>query len=166
MNKTNKKKVSDLSDAQLKQAKQAYMEYKSVAEIADALGVARTSLSYHVNKSWKVEREMFKDELMQHFASNKRAHFVNISENAIKVLSRALQDLATREIPPSTREAKDAAGIIEALDKILRLDDGKPTDIIANEKPVSIIEIKERLKIDPFYGEIEDAEFSEEPSDN
>ena len=49
--------------------------------------------------------------------------------------------------------------IVSEIDKILRLDEGEPTDIIAEHKPATIIELQEKLKRDPFY--IEDANFRE-----
>ena len=158
---SKKKKVTDLTEQELAHAKQQYMEYKNISDIADQLGVARTSLSYHVNKKWKAEREVFKAELMHNFAANKRANFINISDSSIKVLQRALTDLANREIPPTMKEAKDAAAVIEALDKILRLDDNKPTDIISNQdKPIAQIDLRKKLSLDPF-AELEEGEYKE-----
>ena len=155
------KKFTDLTEQEKEHAKKLYMDYVDVSKIADKLGVARTSLSYHVNKKWKAEREVFKAELMHQFASNKKAHFINISESAIKVLNKALQDLANREIPPSMREAKDAAAVIESLDKILRLDENKPTDIIGvDDKPISVIDLKKKISLDPF-AQIEEGEYKE-----
>ena len=45
------------------------------------------------------------------------------------------------------------------IDRIIRLDDGEPTDIISEHKPSTVIELKAKLKNDPFY--IEDASFRE-----
>jgi len=49
--------------------------------------------------------------------------------------------------------------IITEIDRIIRLDDGEPTDIISEHKPVTVIELREKLKKDPFF--IEDASFRE-----
>jgi len=152
------KTFSDLSEPNKEALKQAYMEGVTITELADKYGLKRTSLSYHANKYWKQELELRRSELFESFSSSKRANFIKMSESAIKVMSKALQELAQREFPPTIREAKDATVILESLDKITRLDDGNPTDIIA-EKPVSIIELRDKLKIDPFYEEVEDVEF-------
>ena len=39
------------------------------------------------------------------------------------------------------------------------MDEGEPTDIISQHKPATVIELKQKLKADPFY--IEDADFRE-----
>jgi len=80
------KKMADLSNKEKEGCKALFMEYHSVAEIARVHNIARTSLSYHANKYWKVEREMNKAELFQHFTSTKKAHFTRMSENAIEKL--------------------------------------------------------------------------------
>ena len=154
------KTFSDLSEPNKEALKQAYMEGVTITELADKYGLKRTSLSYHANKYWKKELELRRSELFESFSSSKRANFIRMSESAIKVMDKALRELAQREFPPTIREAKDATDILESLDKITRLDDGNPTDIIA-EKPVSIIELRDKLKIDPFYEEVEDVEFKQ-----
>lgn len=157
------RKVTELTENELETAKEMYMEGVSVLDIANKLDVARTSLSYHVNKKWKPELELMRADLFARFSRSKRTSFIKMSSAAMKVMARALQELADREEPPTVREAKGASDILEALDKITRLDDGNPTDIIA-EKPASIIDIEHKLRLDPFYTpseEIEDAEVKE-----
>jgi transposase-like protein len=156
------KKFSDLTDDQKERLKQQYLEGASLSDLSNRYGIARTSLSYHANKKWKQELELQRAELFSHFSKSKKANFIKMSESAIKVMTRALEDMADRDIPPTIREAKDATVILESLDKITRLDDGNPTEIVA-EKPISITEIKAKLKLDPFYeeNEIEEIEFKE-----
>lgn len=162
-------KFSELSEEKQEEVKQRYLQGDSITSLAQNYGIARTSLSYHANRNWKKELELARAELFSHFSNSKKANFIKMSESAIKVMTRALEDMADRPMPPSIREAKDAAVILESLDKITRLDDGNPTDIIA-EKPISIKEIKQKLALDPFYDEgeeIEEIEFKEvEDSDN
>lgn len=157
------KKFSDLSPEIQDRIKQKYLEGESLSALARNFDIARTSLSYHANKNWKHELELQRAELFSHFSKSKKSNFIKMSESAIKVMTRALEDMAERDIPPTIREAKDAAVILESLDKITRLDDGNPTEIVA-EKPISITEIKAKLKLDPFYSEeddIEEVEFKE-----
>ena len=56
-------------------------------------------------------------------------------------------------------EARNLTTIVSEIDRILRLDDGEPTDIISQHKPATVIELKQKLKADPFF--IEDADFRE-----
>jgi len=152
-----KSKFSELPEDKQEEVKQRYLQGDSITSLAQIYGVARTSLSYHANRNWKKELELQRAELFSHFSNSKKSNFIKMSESAIRVMTRALEDMADRPMPPSIREAKDAAVILESLDKITRLDDGNPTDIIA-EKPISISEIKKKLALDPFYDEGEDIE--------
>ena len=155
-------KVSSLPKKKLNAIKEEYMQGASLTLLAEKHGVARTSLSYHANTYWKKELELRRAELFEQFSNSKKQNFIQMSDSAIKVMTKALRELAEREYPPTIREAKDATVILESLDKITRLDEGNPTEIVA-EKPVSIKDITAKLKLDPFYteGEIEDADFKE-----
>jgi hypothetical protein len=160
-------KFTSLPEADQERAKQLFLEGESISSISTQFNVARSSLSYHANKHWKKELDLQRAELFSHFTKSKRANFIKMSESAIRVMTRALEDMAHREIPPTIREAKDATVILESLDKITRLDDGNPTDIVA-EKPISITSLKEKLMLDPFYKEteIEEVEFKEFKEDS
>lgn len=153
------RKVAELDSEELARVKKMYMSYSPYAEIARQYDLAATSVAYHCKK-WRDEREMMKAELFAQFSSNKKVHFTKMSEASITIIQRALEDMAGREIPPTVREAKDAVTILESLDKITRLDDGNPTEIVA-EKPTEIKDIQARLRLDPFYEEIEDVEINE-----
>lgn len=145
-----------ITDSQLEVAKERYLNYESIAQIAKDLGINRISLQNYVNKGWRSERDLLRAELFQDLSSSKKASFVKLTQGALQVLARAMDTLAKRSEPPTMREAKDAASVMEALDKITRLDENKPTDIIASEKPITVIELKKKLQYDPFYQEIED----------
>ena len=156
------RKWNDLSQEEKDDAKARYMEYQSVASIAEEFNLARTTLQYHVKKSWETERELLKAELFSQFTKTKRAKSIEMSEASIRIISKSLQALASRAEAPTTREAKDATVILEALDKITRLDDGRPTDII-EEKVMDMNEIHSIATMVPFkkMEEIEDASFEE-----
>lgn len=155
-------KFTDLSKELQEEIKTEYLKGESLVSLAERYKVKRTTLSYHANKNWKQELELQRAELFSHFSKAKKANFIKMSESAIKVMTRALEDMADRDIPPSIREAKDAAVILESLDKITRLDDGSPTEIVA-EKPISITELKAKLLLDPFSEgeEIEEIDYKE-----
>ena len=74
-------------------------------------------------------------------------------------MSRSLTELASRHEPPTMQEALRAADILKTLDNILRLDDGKPTDIVENQdKPMDDSELKKKLSVDPFFKSKEEKE--------
>lgn len=73
-----------------------------------------------------------------------------MTEATIKILSKALNHLATRDIPPTMQEARMASDIMSSLDKITRLDEGNPTDIISDDKPLTITEVQKKIAKDPF----------------
>jgi hypothetical protein len=135
----------------LEEAKKLYMEYSPITVIANQTGLKRTSLQHHV-KTWKQEREICRAELMQQLAEAKRADFASIMLNSTKIIKRAIEDLANREEPPTAREAKNMAEVVEKFDKILRLDSGSPTEI-KEERPMDVSELREKLRLDPFYKE-------------
>ena len=154
-----------LTPSDLKQAKQLYMNHVPVAEIARRFDVARQSINRYVlgDGGWKEERDLMSAELVQNLAESRRPDFAKMTGSTITVLKRALQDLAHRDEPPTILEAKGAAQILETLDKITRLDEGNPTDIIHSEKPVTVVELRKRLSKDPFAEELEEADYAEIP---
>lgn len=162
-----------LSSEDKEKAKQLFMEHESIAFIAETFNVPRTSIQYHATQKsncWEVEREMMKAELFQKFSSTKRGAFIKMSDKAIKIITRSLGNLAEREHPPTTREAKDAVVILESLDKITRLDDGTPTEI-TGEKVMEMKDIEAIATLIPFKSKkknktVEEIVYQEEDKDD
>ena len=141
-----------LTKKQIATIKAMYMEYNSISKIAQAFNVARTTISWHINSNgWQAERELQESEVFSSFSEGKKVDFIKMTQAATSIMARSLEQLATRHEPPTINEATRAADILKTLDNILRLDEGKPTDIVENtDKPVTSSEIKKRLKADPF----------------
>jgi len=164
-----KKSIKDLTPSQWEWVKDQFMDYVSITAMADELGVDKSALWHRITKTnkWGVERDMMKAELFKQFSEAKKTNFIKMSEYSIKIISKSLEHLAKREEAPTTREAKDATVILEALDKIGRLDDGKPTEI-TEEKVVDFDEIHKIAALSPFKeNKEEDEEIKrddEEPS--
>jgi hypothetical protein len=155
-------KPKRLSKEQLSHAKRMFMNYESITQIAKSMEVARSSIQYHVKNSWDAEREMNKAELFHQLASTKKVHFTNISDAALKIMTRAIEDTANRSGEITLREAQTAAAILETIDKITRLDEGTPTDIISNqEKPMTIVEVQKKIALDPFADSVPAVEYKE-----
>lgn len=154
----------------LDEAKKRFMKYQSMTSISKSLKIPKSTLHYHIDKYWKPERELAKAELFQKLTESKRVDFTKITEASIQIMARSLGELATRPEPPTMQEATKAAEIMEKLDKIMRLDDGNPTDIVSNqEKPMTIETIRQKISLDPFeevpvvgYEEKNDEDDSEE----
>lgn len=148
-----------LSTDQIEWARRQYLNYASISEIARTLGVHRNTIGNYVHglKGWKKERDFAKNELLTELAENKAAHISRIYGTSLDVLTRFVDDLKNRDKALTLVEARNLASILDSIDKIARLDQGSPTDIIADTKPASVIEVREILKQDPFidYEEID-----------
>lgn len=137
------------SPAILAECKKLFMEYIPIKTIATQMSVPRTTIQYHATHNWHNEREMLRSEMFRNFAEQKKVVMTNMSEAALKILTRALEATAKADEPPSLRDAGQAAAILESIDKILRLDEGTATDI-TEVKATTTVELKKRLSSDPF----------------
>ena len=142
----------------LKTAKELYMVFKPMTDIAKDLNIPYKTLVWHSAK-WKDERNLLRNELLLELTENKKTVLTSLVGNSLECVDRAILDLRNRKSPPTIKEARMLTHIVSEIDKILRLDDGEPTDIIAEHKPATVIELRDKLKRDPFY--IEDANFRE-----
>lgn len=139
-------------------AKTMFMDFKPLKEISKVLGIKYRTLVYH-KKKWEEERNLVRKEILRDLADNKRTILVSLTSNSLDCVDRAIEDLKKRDKPPTIHEARLLTNIISEIDRIIRLDDGEPTDIISEHKPSTVIELKAKLKKDPFY--IEDVSFRE-----
>lgn len=155
--------IRKYTDEQITLAKNLYMAYKTRREISEASGINFNTLPGYIEK-WAVERELNKKELFSSLADAKKRHFVDLANNGLEVLVRGIKELNRSGEPLSPRDLKEVAAVIEVIDKIIRLDDGKPTEITENIKPATRESIIELLKADPF-GELDEAEYREKESD-
>ena len=153
-----------MSVTKLKKAKKLYMAYHSVSECARQANLPRSTISSNVKKEggWEYERDLLRTELLSQVTASRAADFANMTSATIVVLTRALQSLAKREDAPTVSEAKSAASILDVLDKITRLDAGTPTDIITEEKVVTVGELQKRISVDPFAKEVQYKEIEDE----
>lgn len=139
------------SEEQLERAKQMYMEYKPMTTISEETGINYKTVQYHATKKdkcWRVERELSKADLLSRVSESKRGAFASMTLDSITVVQKCLAQLARAE-SITTTDAKKAMEILESLDRITRLDDGSPTEIVA-EKPVALETIHTIVASDPF----------------
>ena len=150
-----------ITDEQLERGKTLYMEYKSVTEIANTLSLPKSTIHYWTKK-WSPERELKKAELFAQMHEIKKVQFTEMTSATVTIMQRALTDLAKRSKSPSMSEARTAASILETLDKITRLDEGNPTDIVSDINiPLTVEAIKKKVALDPFQAAEELVEYKE-----
>lgn len=153
-----------LSKAQLEWAKEQYMNYKPIAEISREVGVTSKAIQYHVNKGWKSERILRRNELAIELTESKAAIMSSTFSASYKGVNAWVRKVTAPDHQLSPQEVKTLMQIITEMDKITRLDAGSPTDIIADTTPIPVIEIRKKiLDSDPFL--MEDADFKEIPRD-
>lgn len=147
-----------LNITQINKMKEMYMKYTALTQIAKTFKVSRSTVNWHINtNAWQAERKLAESEIFSTFTDAKKTDFVKMTQSAVNIMARSLETLATRHEPPSMTEATRAADILKTLDNILRLDEGKPTDIVENQdKPLTSKELKEKIKADPFANLKED----------
>ena len=145
-------KKNKLSRRQIEAMKVLYMDYTTISELAREYNVSRTTINWHINSNaWNAERKLMESEVLSSFSNAKKSDFVKMTQAAVNIMSRSLETLAKRQEAPTIGEATRAADILKTLDNILRLDEGKPTDIVeSQEKPITDSELKEKLAKDPF----------------
>lgn len=154
-----------------REIKSKYMDGYGGTELAKEHNLIPQSLNWYIRKhNWKEERRLARAELFQAFSDTKKAAFTSIYMNSTSFLKRAIddaiKDYESKDLSPSERLkiAKMISEIISSLDKIQRLDDGKPTEI-KEEKAFEPLDLKKLLEADPFQEEIPDAIFKELDSD-
>ena len=151
---------SSLTLSDKKEFKRRYLEGESINSLSEEFRVKRTSAQYYATKEWQQEKALMRAELFQQFSEDKKENFIKMSNASIIIMTRALQELAKRDNPPTIAEAKRATEILESLDKISRLDENKPTEI-TEERPITTLELKDKLSLDPFSGVVKEVEFKE-----
>jgi hypothetical protein len=157
-----------MTEEELTRAKKDYMNYVPVAEIARKLNHKRETVQYHVNEKWRSERTLRKNTLSAEFADAKGALMNHTFSSSFKGIKAWVDTVTQPGYPMKPHEAKTLMSIIESMDKIMRLDQGSPTDIISETRPVSVVEIRKQiLASDPFAPkQIEDTSFKEIEDEN
>lgn len=147
-----------ISNDQLEVGKNMYMEGKTFQQISDQTGMSMSNVKYYVATYWKPEREKINTEIMEVMASEKAADLVEITAYGLSFLKQSLKKLVEKaSVEPSPGLLKTISTIVFEINKIKALDEGKPTEILSELRPASIVEMRELLKNDPFM-QIEDAD--------
>lgn len=143
------------TEEQLSAAKSLYLKYEPISAIEKTTGIGRSAIMYHIPK-WREIRDLAKSEVIDALSDGKKMLISSISKNGLEILAKSLAHLAASDRNLSVKEMRGVSDIIDSLDKIIKLDEGSPTEILAEVKPSTTFEIRKLLKSDPFL--IEEAE--------
>lgn len=116
-------------------------------------------------KGWKSQRDEIFSPFIEALIEGKKKDIEEVVSLSLNSLKRALTALALREDPISATEMQKLMMIVAEAEKLVRLEAGKPTDIIEHfdSTPAGIKKYLEDLqKADPYVEyEIEDIEVPE-----
>lgn len=138
-----------LDKAKLAVAKQLYMNFRPVVDIAEETGLNARSIRYHVDNYWAKERSLEKEKFFEYITENKKHQLVNITDRALTIIENSLRDMASKPVI-KIQDARMVADILEKIDRILKLDEGKATSISTTAAPSTVFELRKRLSVDPF----------------
>lgn len=163
---TKLKKNHKFDEATLTKAKSMYMAFATISDISNATAMPRSSILYYAPK-WRDERDRHKNEIIEALTESKRNLMYSIAKAGLEVLNRSMAELSKSKRMLTPREMSGVAAIVDNLDKIAKLDEGKPTEILTEIKPANIVEMRALLNNDPFLQleEPEYVEISSVPSD-
>lgn len=159
--------VETTNEAQRELARNLYMSYQSRDEIVEKSGMSMSSLKYYIHKSWYKEREASKYQMVQALSDSKKKVLTSIVSDGLELVARSMKEWVRSGKVLTPKEADSISKIITDADKISKLDEGSPTDILGEIKPATYVEIREAreraLELDPFHiaSEIEEGEFKE-----
>lgn len=153
---------SDLTHAQLEKSKEMYLKGYPLREIMETTTISKSTIYYHIPK-WREERELNKNEIIAALSENKKTLLSEVIKNGLDVLAHSMKELKKSNEALTAKEMVGLSNVITNIDKIIKLDQGDPTNITENKKPATVLEIKEMLrKADPFLELEEDAEVTNE----
>lgn len=110
--------------------------------------VAKKKIYRHV-EGWKFERANQLKELQTNVANENKFIINKIYKVGFPLVYNSLVHLAKTDTKLSLRDMRDLSAVLTAFDKLIRLEDGKATDIVKHE-PMTIEDIKKVFEEDYF----------------
>lgn len=148
-----KRSATDQLELQDK-AKELYFDHKNLVTISKELQVSTVTLSkWREEHSWDVLREEADKALVDEAFATKRKTLSKIAGITTTQIERGLKAISDRFEPPTLKEVEMLSNILGNLDKIARLDAGKPTENVAVAVGVSTLtveKIRDIVLADPF----------------
>lgn len=136
---------------QIEKGRLLFLQYRSYEEISEMTGMTVYALKWYAKKSWRKERDMHKNQIIELLGESKAKAFAEIGMHGMELLCRSLREHAKNGTILSVKESFALSNIITNIDKIVRLEDGLPTDIVKDIAPADQGEIIELVQADPFY---------------
>lgn len=97
------------------------------------------------NNGWYSEREKLQGEILETVVKANEKSLNRIVDMGTSIIIKTLENLHMKTEAVTVREAKEVGDIVKNIDKIMKLNDGKPTDI---KKSVRITQDKLKSKLD------------------
>lgn len=146
-----------------KEAKALFREmfflYKEEKEICEATGVTSRIARRYI-KEMLPEREAKEKELLSERIDPKMdqvAETIKVTIPSVKYLiEKFMEEVKTGDRKFTSSDIKNLSDIVTNLDKLLRLDAGKATDILEFVPPSTVQELKTAIELDKFmWGDID-----------
>ena len=119
-------------------AKDLYMQYTQRNTIAATLGIPTYTVDNWVKKgNWHKEREKDNKDVAAEVLRRKAYLMSNIAALIFEALSKAIAGIAAQKTV-SLNEGYTIAMILAQLDKVARLTQGEPTDVVKHEGSIGL----------------------------
>lgn len=137
------------------EAKRLYFKYWTPREISNFMEQNYQTVKKWITRyGWYKEREQIETEALQELA-NRRSHQMNsVMTDGLEVISNAISQ--AKRGGATMEDAERISKMIGNIDKVYRLQSGKPTEIKEERKVTSTIklstkdELLQAIKDDPF----------------
>jgi hypothetical protein len=149
-----------------KASKELYFQFIHPKEIVRLTGVPMNALKTWIFDSWKNERDEIIDSDLSRVKSTVKSYSLKLNQicrDSLDILADNIRYLKHEEAKLSLDEMRTLSAILGDIDKLARLEDGKPTSIIMssfNQSDVLNL-IHDLQTIDPFCDYVIDDETSE-----
>lgn len=145
-------------DAKYWEAKRLYMAFVPNSEIRRRLNIHGAKFSDWITgkrsidpNPWAIERNRMVGQHVKECAEKHQMAITEVFGIGIDMVKSSLQERARSGDPLSLREAEQVTSIITALDKLARLEAGKPTEVIHdNAAPMTIKQLRDAVLKDKF----------------
>jgi hypothetical protein len=140
-------------------AKRLYFDYEPVAVIAKATKLSPKTIDKWIygkketppERTWKKQRENKCTELMASVYEEEAKHNIaRLFQVGVPMIVKAFEFRAGLTMPLTMEEAVQASQILTSFDKLRRLDQGRPTDIV-DLPPVTLEELRDVVVRDKFF---------------
>lgn len=146
-------KLAKISPETKQSARDLFMRHRPMNEISATLSISTAVLAkWRTDEGWVAARDAA-DEIESHDKiARRKMDLLNIEDDAIQQIKRAVKKIVDNPEEPSLNEAKTLSDIVEKIDKVSRLDRQQATENVnvRVEGKLSVDRIREIVKSDAF----------------